>query len=57
MVVEADQVIQQLLNCCSLADAEAPKALIDLNLKEGNVDAVLDVLHCMARDGLLPGPR
>lgn len=57
MVVEADQVIQQLLNCCSLADAEASKALIDLNLNEGNVDAVLDVLHGMAKDGLLPSPR
>jgi len=57
MILEADKVTQQLLNCCSLADAEASKALIDLNMKEGNVDAVVDILHDMARDGLLPSPR
>lgn len=54
MTVEADTVIQELLNCCSLADAETSKALIDLNRKEGNVDAVVDVLRGMTRDGLLP---
>jgi len=54
MTVEADHVIQELLNCCSLADAEGSKALINLNLGEGNVDAVVDVLHGMTRDGLLP---
>jgi hypothetical protein len=43
-----------LLNCCSLADAETSKALIDLNRKEGNMDAVVDVLRGMARGGLLP---
>jgi hypothetical protein len=37
-----------------LADAEASKALIDLNWKEGNVYGVVDVLHGMTRDGLLP---
>jgi hypothetical protein len=51
---EADTVIQELLNCCSLADAETSKALIDLNRKEGNMDAVVDVLRGMARGGLLP---
>uniref|UniRef100_A0A0A9DDM5 Pentacotripeptide-repeat region of PRORP domain-containing protein n=1 Tax=Arundo donax TaxID=35708 RepID=A0A0A9DDM5_ARUDO len=52
--VEAGQVIKELLNCCSLVDAEASKALIDLNWKEGDVDAVVDVLHGMTMDGLLP---
>ncbi|RCV20617.1 hypothetical protein SETIT_4G071000v2 [Setaria italica] len=50
MIVEAGQVTQQFLNCCSLAAVEASKSLIDLNLKE-------DVLHNMARDGLLPSSR
>jgi pentatricopeptide repeat protein len=57
MIVKAEQVTQQLLSCCSLADSEASKALINIKLKEGNVDAVIDVLHDMARDGLLPSPR
>ena len=52
--MEADNAIQDLLTCCPLADAEASKALIDLNRKEGNVDALIDVLCGMARDGLLP---
>jgi pentatricopeptide repeat protein len=54
LTVEADTVIQELLNCCSLADAETSKALINLSLKEGNVDAVVDVLRGMTRGGLLP---
>lgn len=54
MTMEAGQIIQELLNCCSLADAEASKALIDLNWKEGNIDVVVDFLHAMTRDELLP---
>ncbi|KAJ1393707.1 Tetratricopeptide-like helical domain superfamily [Sesbania bispinosa] len=51
---ELSWIIQNILSSCRLNDAELPKALIEINFKEGNMDAVLNVLTEMAKDGLLP---
>ncbi|KAI9072565.1 hypothetical protein K1719_045452 [Acacia pycnantha] len=54
MVNEMSRVIQNTLRSCRLTDAELAKVLVEINYKEGNMDAVLNVLTEMARDGLLP---
>lgn len=54
MNVELNKVTQELLRGCSLSDAETSKDLVDLNLKEGNMELVLNALNGMAKDGLLP---
>lgn len=51
---ELKQVIQNTLSSCRLTDAEVAKVLVEVNFKEGNMDAVLNVLIEMAKDGLLP---
>ncbi|KAF7840862.1 pentatricopeptide repeat-containing protein [Senna tora] len=54
MITEMSQVIQHTLRSCRLTDAELAKVLIEINYKEGNMDAVLNILTEMAKDGLLP---
>lgn len=51
---ELSQVIENILRSCRLSDAELAKVLVEINHKEGNMDAVLNVLTEMAKDGLLP---
>ncbi|XP_062175798.1 pentatricopeptide repeat-containing protein At5g39710 [Alnus glutinosa] len=51
---ELSQVIVNILRSCRLTDAELAKVLVEINLKEGNMDAVFNVLTEMAKDGLLP---
>lgn len=51
---ELNQVIENTLRSCQLADAELAKLLVQINNKEGNMDAAFNVLNEMARDGLLP---
>ncbi|KAL9324838.1 hypothetical protein ACSQ67_005483 [Phaseolus vulgaris] len=51
---ELSQVLQNVLRSCKLNDAEVAKVLVEVNFKEGNMDAVLNVLTEMAKDGLLP---
>ncbi|OMO74126.1 hypothetical protein CCACVL1_16937 [Corchorus capsularis] len=48
------QVIANTLRSSKLTDAELAKVLVEINHKEGNMDAVLNVLTEMAKDGLLP---
>ncbi|KAL5992685.1 hypothetical protein ACLOJK_013604 [Asimina triloba] len=54
MGTELSQVIQDILRGCLLTDAEISKVLVEVNLKEGNIEAVFSVLSEMAKDGLLP---
>ncbi|KAJ6791212.1 pentatricopeptide repeat-containing protein [Iris pallida] len=54
MSVEVNQVIHKLMASCLLSDAETSKILVEVNHKDGNMEAVLDVLTEMAKDGLLP---
>ncbi|WOL19421.1 pentatricopeptide repeat-containing protein [Canna indica] len=54
MSKELNQVIQQLLGRCLLTDAETPKVIIEVNHKDGNIEAVLNALSDMSKDGLLP---
>ncbi|PRQ20905.1 putative pentatricopeptide [Rosa chinensis] len=51
---ELSQVIENTLRSCELTDAELAKLLVETNHKEGNMDAVFNVLSEMAKDGLLP---
>ncbi|KAJ4975202.1 hypothetical protein NE237_000308 [Protea cynaroides] len=51
---ELNQVINDVLRRCRLADAEISKVLVEINHKEWNMDAVFSVLTEMAKDGLLP---
>ncbi|XP_044487917.1 pentatricopeptide repeat-containing protein At5g39710 [Mangifera indica] len=51
---ELSLVVGHTLRSCRLTDAELAKALVEINHKEGNMDAVLNVLTEMAKDGLLP---
>lgn len=51
---ELSQVITNILRSCKLTDAELAKVLVEINHKEGNMDAVFNVLTEMAKDGLLP---
>lgn len=51
---ELSQVIRNILKSCRLTDAELAKVLVEINHKEGNMDAVFNVLTEMAKDGLLP---
>lgn len=51
---ELSEVIGKTLRSCQLTDAELAKALVEINHKEGNMDAVFNVLADMAKDGLLP---
>ncbi|KAL3722422.1 hypothetical protein ACJRO7_034748 [Eucalyptus globulus] len=48
------EVIHNTMKSCKLSDAEVAKVLVDINHKEGNMDAVFNVLSEMAKDGLLP---
>lgn len=50
---ELNQVIENTLKSCQLTDAELAKLLVQINSKEGNIDAAFDVLIEMAEDGLL----
>ncbi|KAJ6716658.1 hypothetical protein OIU74_009235 [Salix koriyanagi] len=47
-------VIRNILRSCKLSDAELSKVLVQINHKEGNIDAVFNLLAEMARDGFLP---
>jgi len=47
-------VIRDILRSCKLSDAELSKALVQINHKEGNIDAVFNLLAEMAKDGFLP---
>ncbi|KAL5537694.1 hypothetical protein UlMin_045160 [Ulmus minor] len=51
---ELSEVIGNTLRSCRLSDAELAKVLVEINHKEGNMDAVFNVLAEMANDGLLP---
>ncbi|KAK4340258.1 hypothetical protein RND71_041720 [Anisodus tanguticus] len=54
MSEELNQVIQSTLETCKLADGELAKVIVEVNYKEGNMDAVFNALTDMAKDGLLP---
>ncbi|KAG9450850.1 hypothetical protein H6P81_010815 [Aristolochia fimbriata] len=54
MSEEFSLVLQNVLRECALTEAEPAKVLVEVNHKEGNIEAVLDVLNEMAKDGLLP---
>ncbi|XP_069149047.1 pentatricopeptide repeat-containing protein At5g39710 [Solanum lycopersicum] len=54
MSEELHQVIQSTLETCKLADGELAKVIVEVNYKEGNMDAVFNALTEMAKDGLLP---
>ncbi|KAM0936897.1 putative tetratricopeptide-like helical domain superfamily [Dioscorea sansibarensis] len=54
MQTDMNEVIQELLRGSMLTDAETSKVLIEVNHREGNIEAVLNVLTEMANDGLLP---
>ena len=51
---ELSRLLQNILRSCRLNDAKVAKVLVEVNFKEGNMDAVLNVLTEMAKDGLLP---
>jgi hypothetical protein len=51
---ELSSVMQNILNSCTLNDAELSKALVRINFKEGHMDVVLNLLTEMANNGLLP---
>ncbi|XP_034681328.1 pentatricopeptide repeat-containing protein At5g39710 [Vitis riparia] len=51
---EMSEVIGETLRSCRLNEAELAKVLVEINHKEGNMEAVLNVLTDMAKDGLLP---
>ncbi|KAK7407729.1 hypothetical protein VNO78_09766 [Psophocarpus tetragonolobus] len=51
---ELSRVLQNVLRSSKLNEAEGAKVLVDINFKDGNMDAVLNVLTEMAKDGLLP---
>ncbi|KAB2634418.1 pentatricopeptide repeat-containing protein [Pyrus ussuriensis x Pyrus communis] len=51
---ELNQVIGNMLRSSQVSDAELAKLLVEVNHKEGNMDAVFNVLSEMAKDGLLP---
>ncbi|KAG5548102.1 hypothetical protein RHGRI_013708 [Rhododendron griersonianum] len=51
---DLSHVIGNTLRSCRLTDAELAKVLVEVNHKEGNMTAVLNVLSEMAKDGLLP---
>ncbi|XP_071691757.1 pentatricopeptide repeat-containing protein At5g39710 [Rutidosis leptorrhynchoides] len=54
MHVESSEVIENVLRSCKLSDGEVAKALVEINHKQGNMDAVFKILAEMAKDGLLP---
>lgn len=54
---EASRVVSHALKGCDLAEAELSKVVVEMNHKEGNVDAVLDALAGMASHGFLPSTR
>ncbi|XP_076887230.1 pentatricopeptide repeat-containing protein At5g39710-like [Bidens hawaiensis] len=54
MIVESSEVIENVLRSCEVTDAEVAKALVEINHKQGNMDAVFKILSEMAKDGLLP---
>ncbi|XP_052192787.1 pentatricopeptide repeat-containing protein At5g39710 [Diospyros lotus] len=47
-------VLGNTLRSCRLTDAELAKALVEVNHKAGNMNAVFNLLTEMAKDGLLP---
>ena len=51
---EMNHVIQTLLAGCMLTDAETSKVLVEVNHRDGNMEAVFNALTEMAKDGLLP---
>ncbi|KAK4784595.1 hypothetical protein SAY86_018963 [Trapa natans] len=51
---ELSEVIGNTIRSCKLADGEFAKVLVEINHKEGNMDALFNVLSEMARNGLLP---
>ncbi|GAB2266641.1 hypothetical protein Dimus_001635 [Dionaea muscipula] len=51
---ELGVVIQSILRSCKLTEGELAKVLVQVNHREGNMDAVFNVLSDMAKDGLLP---
>ncbi|KAF3652905.1 pentatricopeptide repeat-containing protein like [Capsicum chacoense] len=51
---ELNQLIRSTLETCKLADGEVAKVIVEVNFKEGNMDAVFNALTDMAKDGLLP---
>lgn len=52
--VELNQLLDYTLKSCRITDAEHAKVLVEINNKEGNMDAVFNVLKDMAHSGLLP---
>ncbi|KAK3024535.1 hypothetical protein RJ639_043727 [Escallonia herrerae] len=54
MSEELNQVIKNTLRSSRVTDAELAKVLVEVNQKEGNMDAVYKILSEMAKDGLLP---
>ncbi|CAM8910912.1 unnamed protein product [Rhodiola kirilowii] len=51
---EVKQVVEKFLRSSNLTDSELAKVLVNINHKEGNMVAMLNVLSEMAKDGLLP---
>ncbi|XAR59474.1 hypothetical protein NMG60_11015322 [Bertholletia excelsa] len=47
-------VLENTLRSCRLTEAELAKVLVEINNKEGNMNAAFNVLAEMAKDGLLP---
>ncbi|KAL4588752.1 hypothetical protein LXL04_001647 [Taraxacum kok-saghyz] len=54
MVMESSEVIEDVLRSCRISEGEVAKALVEINHKQGNMDAVFKILAEMAKDGLLP---
>ncbi|CAA2934593.1 pentatricopeptide repeat-containing At5g39710 [Olea europaea subsp. europaea] len=54
MSEELNQIINNTLRSCKVTDGELAKVLVEVNHKEGNMDAVFKILTEMAKDGLLP---
>ncbi|KAK4424183.1 Pentatricopeptide repeat-containing protein [Sesamum alatum] len=54
MTEELSQILQDTLRSCKIIDGDHAKVLLEVNFKEGNMDAVFNILADMAKDGLLP---
>ncbi|KAK6121399.1 hypothetical protein DH2020_044863 [Rehmannia glutinosa] len=51
---DLSQILQDTLRSCKIIDGDLAKDLVEVNYKEGNMDAVFNILNEMAKDGLLP---
>ncbi|KAL0559677.1 hypothetical protein IC582_000042 [Cucumis melo] len=52
--VELNQLLDYTLKSCRITEGALAKVLVGINSKEGNMDAVFNVLKDMALSGLLP---